>query len=147
MKISTKSRYGIRALYDLAIYQDNGPVQLRDIARRQSLSEKYLEQLMARLKASGLIKSIRGPHGGYLLTKPPEKIKVVDIFEILEGPLEPVPCTSSSFRCPSRSVCAAFDLWKRIYNSMKDVLEGTTLADLAQLQKSKQAGRVNMYYI
>lgn len=147
MKISTKSRYGIRALYDLAIHQDNGPVQLHDIAQRQSLSEKYLEQLMARLKANEMIKSIRGPRGGYLLAKDPEKIRIIEIFEILEGPIEPVPCTSNHFHCSFNSVCAAHDLWGKLKNALRDILESTTLADLVNVQMSKQSKWVNMYYI
>lgn len=147
MKISTKSRYGIRALYDLAVHQEQGPVQLHDIAKRQKLSEKYLEQLMARLKANGLLKSIRGPRGGYLLARPPDKIKIVEVFEILEGPIEPVPCTASHFHCKNTSLCAAFDLWDRLMLALHDILEATTLYDLAQLHKNKKSKWVNMYHI
>jgi len=147
MKISTKSRYGIRALYDLALHQGEGPVQLHDIARRQKLSEKYLEQLMARLKSKGLLKSVRGPRGGYLLSRPPDKIRVIEIFEILEGPIEPVPCTASQFHCQNTARCAAFDLWDRLLSAIRDILEGTTLADLVQIHRNKQEKWVNMYHI
>lgn len=147
MKISTKSRYGIRALYDLALYQSEGPVQLHDIAKRQSLSEKYLEQLMARLKANGIVKSIRGPRGGYLLMKSPESIRIIEIFEVLEGPIEPVPCTAAHFRCNYHDACAAHELWDRLQNALRDILEGTTLADLVNIQKTKQEKWVNMYHI
>lgn len=147
MKISTKSRYGIRALYDLTIHQGKGPVQLRDIARRQMLSEKYLEQLMSKLKNNGLIRSVRGPQGGYFLKRSAEDILVLEIFEILEGPLEPVPCTSSEHHCSLTTVCAAHDLWEKLKYSFKDVLESITLADLAREQRIKENQWVNMYYI
>ncbi|MBN2382071.1 Rrf2 family transcriptional regulator [bacterium] len=147
MKISTKSRYGIRALYDLAVHQADGPVQLRDIAKRQNISEKYLEQLMARLKTHGLLNSVRGPHGGYLLAKPASSIKIIEIFEILEGPIEPVPCNAAHFHCQNTSLCAANDLWEKLLSSVRDILESTTLADMAALHQNKQSQWTNMYHI
>lgn len=135
MKISTRGRYGLRALVDLASAGDECK-NLKSIAKSQGLSEAYLEQLFAPLKKAGFIQSIRGAQGGYRLSRLPEEITAGDILRVLEGPMYPVSCVQDqeNAQCGTShcQVCAAKDLWTKIYDSVKEVLESVTLADLAQ---------------
>jgi Rrf2 family protein len=135
MKISTRGRYGLRALIDIAAQESGKCVSLCSIAQRQGISEPYLEQLMAALKKAGFVKSVRGPQGGYILNKTPEEISVGDILRILEGPMYPVDCLSDSDRssCGGSdcSTCVTKPLWEKLYSSMTDVLESYSLRDLA----------------
>ncbi|MBI4733650.1 MAG: Rrf2 family transcriptional regulator [Rubrobacteridae bacterium] len=112
MKLSTKSRYGTRAMLDIALNCEQGPVHLRDLADRQGLSMKYLEQIVPSLKAAGLIRSIRGANGGYKLAKDPSKITLLSIVEALEGVLVPVECVGDPQLCSRAPECAVHDIWK-----------------------------------
>ncbi|MDR1542192.1 MAG: Rrf2 family transcriptional regulator [Clostridiales bacterium] len=136
MKISTRGRYGLRALIDLAAREGDACVSLGSIAERQGISEHYLEQLMAPLKKAGYLKSVRGAQGGYMLNKPAEEISVGDILRILEGPLYPVECLSDSEKAScgsgSCSTCVTKPLWEKLYSSVNDVLESYSLSDLAK---------------
>ncbi|RXZ84490.1 Rrf2 family transcriptional regulator [Paenibacillaceae bacterium] len=123
MKISTKGRYGLTIMMELAAKFGEGPISLKSIAERNQLSEHYLEQLIAPLRNAGLVKSVRGAYGGYILSKEPEQITSGDIIRILEGPISPVDFTEEDD--PAKR-----DLWLRIRDSIASVLDSTTLADL-----------------
>ncbi|GGG83853.1 cysteine metabolism transcriptional regulator CymR [Paenibacillus radicis (ex Gao et al. 2016)] len=139
MKISTKGRYGLTIMMELAAKFGEGPISLKSIAERNQLSEHYLEQLVAPLRNAGQVKSIRGAYGGYILSKEPETITAGDIIRILEGPISPVDFTEEDD--PAKR-----DLWLRIRDSIAEVLDSTTLADLVTFQ---DAGKVDnyMFYI
>lgn len=132
MKLSTRSRYGLRAALELAIEYGNGPLQIKTIAEREGISNKYLEQLVAILKSAGLVTSIRGPRGGYILSRPPAEIKVSEIFETLEGPLVDIECLQAEESCERCADCITRSVWMKIQQAMKDVLEGITLKDLVE---------------
>lgn len=142
MKMSTKGRYGLRAMVDLAMTSENGPVSIQSIAERQELSEKYLEQLLAMLKKAGLVKSIRGHQGGYLINGNPETISAGDILRALEGDLTPVECSGLEEESPCKAAksCVTKYVWKRINDSMEEAVDGITLAELMEQGRSIQAG-------
>lgn len=134
MKLSTKGRYGVMACYDLARHAADAPVTLRAVAERQGISEGYLEQLMAALRRAGLVRSVRGPQGGYALSRSPERVTVGDVIRVLEGPIAPVDCVNedaSAFQhCAKTSGCVTRFIWERLRDSMARVLDSITLADL-----------------
>ncbi len=134
MKLSTKGRYGLRAMIDLAQSTEEGPIATHSIAERQGISERYLEQLMIPLKRAGLVKSIRGFQGGYMLVKKPEDITAGDIIRALEGPIAPVECVSETNpeACERFENCITRSLWSEVRDSIAEVLDTYTLADLAQ---------------
>ncbi len=141
MKISTKGRYGLTIMMDLAKhYGESRPVSLKSIANEHDLSEHYLEQLIAPLRNNGLVKSVRGAHGGYLLTKNPSQITAGDIIRVLEGPITPVEGIEDE-EDPSKR-----DLWLRIRDAVKEVLDTTTLEDLANY-KDDDPTKGYMFYI
>ncbi|MBU2534915.1 MAG: Rrf2 family transcriptional regulator [Chloroflexota bacterium] len=147
MKLSTRTRYATRALLDLALHSKEEPVLLRDIAQRQQISLPYLEQLVAPLKAGGLIRSIRGTKGGILLAKHTEEIKLSDVINLLEGPLALVDCINDANLCDRSEFCATRDIWGELQTAIDGVLEATTLHDLAERQKQKKQPEKSMYYI
>lgn len=130
MKLSTKGRYGVKAMVDLAIHYGETPVSIKNIAERQRISEFYLEQLFAPLRKSKLIRSVRGAQGGYVLNKPPKDITVSDIIEILEGPIEISSCIDSG-ECDNVDICPTRLLWEKIKNSIDEVTNSITLQDMA----------------
>ncbi|AQT69599.1 Cysteine metabolism repressor [Anaerohalosphaera lusitana] len=138
MKLSTRSRYGLRALLDLAKHVDEGPLQIKSIADREDISSKYLEQLMAILKSAGLVRSVRGPKGGYMLAKKPEEIRLSDVFVTLEGPMTPVECVEHTDYCSRCTDCITRQVWIEIHQAIMTVLESTTLQDLVDRAKSKK---------
>lgn len=141
MKLSTKSRYGVRAMLDLAFHYKYGPVSVGDIAKREDISVHYLEQILNRLKKEGLVKSMRGPKGGYVLSRPPARIKISQIVEVLEGGIAPVNCVSGRKRkrnCERIGKCIAKTLWDRLGEKIKNYLDSVTLADL--LKEAREAG-------
>jgi len=137
MKLSTKGRYGLRALLDLALHQGEGLVLLRDIARRQEVSLHYLEHLIAPLIAAGLVKSTRGARGGVLLLKPPSEIKLSEVVQLLEGSLAPVDCVNNPALCHRSASCVTRDIWVEMKEAMNQVLDSTTLQDLVERQRQK----------
>lgn len=147
MKLSTRTRYGTRALLELALHKGEGPVFLKDIARQQQISLSYLEHLVAPLIAGGIIRSTKGPRGGISLVRKPEEIKLSEITRILEGPMAPVECVNTPDVCNRSGACATRDVWSRLKDAMDDVLESTTLQDLAEKQKKKGQPESAMYYI
>ena len=135
MKLSTKGRYGVKAMYELARSGGAGPLPLHVIARRQGLSLHYLEQLVAPLREAGLVRSVRGAQGGYELALPPEKITVGDVVRVLEGPIAVTDCTVPGVgaeRCGRAQDCAARGVWERVSESIARVLDSITLADLCR---------------
>ena len=147
MKLSKKMRYGSRAMVLLAMVYPAGSVSVGQVARRQRLSAKYLEQIMAALKAAGLVTSTQGVHGGYSLTRPPESIDMGEVFNVLEGSMAPVDCVDSSGTCPMEAVCPTRDTWVEIEEAIGKVLKNTTLQDLVERMKSKNGELPEMYQI
>lgn len=138
MKISTKGRYALRLMADIAQHGDGRPVSLRDAARRQQLSDKYLEQIVTPLARAGLVRSVRGAGGGYLLTRRPEEYSVGDILRPLEGDLAPVECATDGSFCAHSCDCVTVELWQEIHRAVSAVVDGTTLADLVRRQQDRQ---------
>jgi Rrf2 family transcriptional regulator, cysteine metabolism repressor len=129
MKLSTKGRYGIKAMVDLAIHYGVEPISIKSISERQNISEYYLEQLFAPLRKANIIKSVRGAQGGYVLNREPKDITTAEIMEVLEGPVEISDCLDEN-TCSNIDCCATRGLWARIKESIDSVLESTTLQDL-----------------
>ncbi len=140
MKLSTRGRYGARFMLDLATNEADGPVLLRELAGRQNLSSKYLEQLVGPLRKAGLVKSKRGVKGGFLLAKPPEQIRLLEIVEAVEGPLVLVHCVLHPEGCPRYARCVTTEVWGEVTQNIRDVLRRITLADLMKRQKKKEEG-------
>lgn len=135
MRISTKGQNAIKLMLDLATYSAGGPVKLKDIAKRQNISEKYLEQIIALLHKDRLVKSVRGARGGYMLYDQPEHYTVGQILRAAEGSLAPTDCVSESGNlCENMSTCVSFRLWKKLDDAISDVLESITLADMVDWQ-------------
>lgn len=129
MKLSTKGRYGVKAAFDLAINYGVAHVSIKSIAERRNVSECYLEQLFALLRKAGIIKSIRGPYGGYALSRPPKEITVYDIIDVLEGSIEVSDCIEET-TCSNIDCCSTRLLWVRVKESIDSVLKATTLQDM-----------------
>lgn len=129
MKLSTKSRYGIKALVELAIQHGEGPVSIKTIGEKWNISEYYLEQLFATLRKAGLIQSIRGAQGGYILAKEPKDISVYDLIETLEGPVEISTCLTEE-KCDNIGGCPTRILWKKIKQSIDEVTKSVSLQDM-----------------
>lgn len=141
MKLSTRARYGIRALLDIAQHSDKSPVPLKDIARREEVSRDYLERMLLSLKAAGLIRSIRGNRGGFILAKPPSQIKLDEIVQTLEGGITLVECVDKPKFCSWADFCTTRDLWKEMTNAMSQVLRSKTLEDLMEMQRKKEQSK------
>ena len=147
MKLSTKGRYGVRLMLDLAAHYGERPVILREISQREDISEKYLWHLITPLKSAGLIHATRGAHGGYELAKVPDEISVKDILEVLEGSLCMVDCVKKPATCKRSSFCIARDLWGETSKALTDLLKKTTLASLVERQKDKKQHQAVNYDI
>ena len=130
LKLSTRARYGMRAMLDLAVNGEGGLVLLKDVAERQGISKRYLEHMMTLLRNKGLVVAERGARGGYRLARKPEEIGLDEIFEALEGEIAPVECVRDASICERAGDCAVRDLWDDMTRAMRSVLEGETLADL-----------------
>lgn len=150
MKLSTKGRYGARAMLDLALCSDGKPILLKDIAKRQEVSEKYLEHVFSSLKRANLVKSVRGSRGGYLLAKDPSKIKLSEIINTLEGSIAPVECVANEKLCHRASSCITRDIWCKLKESLIDVLDSFTLEEMvrsARAKNLKDGPNAHMYWI
>jgi Rrf2 family protein len=143
MKISTKGRYGTRAMIDIAENYGKGPVPLRQLAERQCISMKYMEQIIPLLKASGLIRSSRGARGGYALAKEPSEISLRDILQALEGSWSLVDCVEDPDLCDRANECVTYEIWNDIHIAIHKILDSTTLADMTarRRRKTKAAAR------
>jgi Rrf2 family cysteine metabolism transcriptional repressor len=147
MKISTKIRYGARAMVVLGSHYGKGPIELREIAKQEDISLKYLEQVIIPLRTGGLVKSIRGSKGGYSLAKPPSEICLNDLIEILEGPLNLVDCLRDSKSCQRASLCATRDVWKEVSEALEKIFLSTTLEDMVNRSMEKKGVPLPTYQI
>ena len=143
MKLSTRGRYGVRLMLELALHYGEGPVLLRNIAKRQGISEKYLWHLINPLKSMGLIKSIRGAHGGYVLGKEPAEINLRDILRILEGSLCLVDCVENPSSCDRSDTCITRDIWSETSKNISQTLESVTLEKMVDKQKHRGEGALS----
>jgi Rrf2 family protein len=134
MKLGTKTRYSARAMVDLALnYEDgNGVVPVKEISTRQQVSQKYLEHLLASLRWAGLVRSVRGANGGHTLTRPPDEINLREIYHVFEGEEGFVECTTSPELCDRTDGCVTREVWTQMYDACMEILESTTLEDLAR---------------
>ena len=137
MKLSTKGRYGTRALLDIALNDGEGPVPLKDIARRQQISLPYLDHLITPLVGGGILRSNRGVGGGVSLVKSPEEIKLSEVIGLLEGSLAPAKCVADPTTCNRSEFCVTRDIWSELKTVMNGVLESTTIQDLMERQQKK----------
>jgi Rrf2 family cysteine metabolism transcriptional repressor len=144
VKISTRGRYGTRALVELALNYDKGLTLLKDIARKQRISQRYLEHVIRPLVAGGVLRSTRGAGGGITLARPPEEIKMSEIVRLLEGSIAPVDCVNDKAICERSDTCAARDIWCDLQNAINGVLESTSLQDLVERQKGKGPAPANV---
>lgn len=143
MRISTKGRYALRLMLDLAIYDTGDPVRIRDIAARQEISEKYLEQIISILNKAGYVKSIRGPQGGYHLMKDPAQYTVGMILRLTEGSLAPVACLEDEVNtCERQESCVTLRLWRMLNQAVSDVVDRVTLSDLVEWHEEKSGNYV-----
>lgn len=131
MKFSTRSRYGVNAMFELALRYGEGAIPLKDVADKQSISEAYLEQLMIRLRKAGLVDSQRGVQGGYFLSDQPENISLGSIIRVLEGGVSPVDCIEG-VGCSRGGTCPGRIVWEKIYDSVNDVIDRITLKDMIE---------------
>ena len=139
MKLSTKGRYGTRAMLDLALHYGEGAILARDIAARQGISERYLEQLLISLKSAGMVRSTRGARGGFTLAAPPSQTRVSDIVKALEGSIAPVDCVDDPGACSRVQTCVTRDVWVDIRDAIHHVLSSLTLQDLVERHTEKEA--------
>lgn len=137
MRLSTRTRYGIRALLDIALHGTAGPVSLKEVAERQGVSEKYLEQVLLTLKGAGLVRSVRGARGGFVLNRRPADIRLGEVVDLLEGPIGLTECVLDREFCPRSELCAARDLWVEASAALQKVLGSLTLEDLVRRQRAK----------
>ncbi len=143
MKLSTKSRYGTRAMMDIAFHSNKGSCMLKDIAQRQDVSPKYLDHILSSLRKAGLIKNTRGKDGGYSLIRSASEITMKDIINAVEGSLAPVECVDNSTLCTKTNMCSTRDVWVKMKEAMEDVLEATTLANLMESSNKKKSTGIN----
>jgi len=154
MKLSTQSRYGVRAIFDIAYYSEGLDTQVKDISRRQGISQRYLEQIFQKLKRAGIVGSKRGPLGGYFLNKKPENITVGEIIRITEGSINPVLCVNpedSSQPCKRFEECVTQIVWGEAGNRLKEYFNSVTIKDLCNMAQEmglkKDLDKRFMYYI
>jgi Rrf2 family cysteine metabolism transcriptional repressor len=141
MRLSTRGRYAVRAMIDLALHADDGPVRGNDIAERQEISVHYIEQLFVKLRKAGLIESVRGPGGGYILAQSADQIRAGDIVRTVEGPIALVHCVApqQEAACHRVDSCVTHLLWRRLSDKAAEVLDSVTLKDLCDQARELQA--------
>ena len=147
MKLSTRGQYATRAPLDLALHQDEAPIMLKDISRRQQISQRYLEHLITPLITAGIILSTRGPKGGITLAKPAEEIRLDEVIQLLEGAIAPVECVSNPDVCIRSRSCATREVWDELRQTMTGFLRSVTIKDLMERQRAKENNAEIMYYI
>lgn len=145
MQISTKGRYGLRAMVDMSLHITEGPVALRVIAERQGISESYLEQVFTSLRKTGLVRASRGSQGGYELARPASEITVGEILRALEGSIVPVHCVGDS-QCEREKYCITRSFWEELRDHLNEFLDGTSLQDLTERAK-RMVPQEPMYFI
>ena len=140
MRISTKGRYALRMLIDLAEHQNEGYIPLRDIANRQGISKKYLEQIVPIFSRGDILRTGRGPQGGYALSRTPDHYTVAEILRLTEGSLAPVPCTEQNpVDCARSPDCPTLPIWQGLYRVINEYLDGITLQDILDRQRERYA--------
>ncbi len=147
MHLSTRTRYGSRAMVELAEAFSGGPISTRKIAERLDLSPKYLEQILSALKAAGLVKAVRGIRGGYALARQPTSIKLSEVFRALEGSPILVECVEHPEECPEEKSCPTRETWVEMQEALESILENTTLDVLLERKKQKSNSVTPMYNI
>jgi len=149
MQLSTKIRYGVRAMIDIGSHCSDRPVPLTDVSRRQDVSAKYLEAIMPSLKAAELVRSVKGPGGGYMLARKPGEITLYDILSALEGPACLVDCVNQPGSCRGQSDCVSSDVWKNLSHLINSNLRSVTIGELIdrQNQRESKAREALMYTI
>ncbi len=139
MKISTKGRYGLRILIDLAMHDPEKPRMLKDIAQSQQISEKYISRLVIDLRRAKLVRSVRGVNGGFHLAKRPEEITLLEILETMEGPISVVECVRSPEKCTRRTLCPARDIWSKLNDGIRELTQKITLDDILNAYRKRSA--------
>ena len=148
MKLSTRGRYGTRAMLDLAMHDTKETALLKDIAKREEIPERYLENIMRTLVSSGLVISVQGRNGGFSLAKKPSDIKLSEIIQAVEGSMSPVFCIDNPKSCKRTAVCVTRGIWGKLKKAILDVLDSITLDDMVKMQKAKvKEGKADMYHI
>ena len=154
MRLSTQSRYGVRAIFDIAYHSEGLETQVKDISRRQGISQRYLEQIFQKLKKAGIVGSKRGPSGGYFLNKTPESITIGEVIRITEGDINPVLCVNpedSSQPCERSGECVTQVIWDEAGKRLKEYFDSVTIKDLCELARkmgiNKDLDKRFMYYI
>lgn len=138
MKVSTKGRYALRLMLDLAINENGTPIRIKEISERQNISDKYLEQIISTLTKAGYVRSLRGPQGGYHLAKHPKEYTVGSILRLTEGSLSPVACLEDHVNmCEHENQCVTVILWKKLDDAIKGVVDTITLEDLVEWHNNK----------
>jgi Rrf2 family transcriptional regulator, cysteine metabolism repressor len=144
MVLSSRGKYGTRAMLDLCLHAEEGPVQIHDIAERQKIPLKYLEQILLSLKRYGFVNSRKGPGGGYSLAKPPHQITLGAVVRAMDGPLAPISCASVSgyaeCGCPEPATCGLRAIWKEARDALAEIMDGTTFADIRDRHLQLRAG-------
>lgn len=143
MKLSTKVRYATRAMLDLALHFNEGAIQIKGICERQDVSEQYLKNLLASLRVANLVRSVRGPRGGFTLARPPSQIRVIEIIRAMEGSIALADCIDTPEICSRADLCVTRDLWTEMGDAMNAVVESTSLQDLVERQTQKQESSTN----
>jgi len=147
MKISTRIRYGTRAMLELASHYGEGAIELKEIAHKENIPPKYLEQLITPLRTAGLVRSARGSKGGYSLGKPPSEIYLKDVYEVLEGPVSLVDCLRDARVCQKVSSCVTRDIWGEVSEAIGEIFRSVTLQDMLERKKQKEGMAPSMYEI
>ena len=147
MKISTKIRYGARAMLELASRYGEGPIELKEIAKKENISLKYLEQVIIPLRMAGLVKSVRGSKGGYSLAKQPSEICLDDLVEVLDGPINLIECLKNPKACQKVSSCVTRDIWKEVSEAIHKIFYSITLEDMVNRKREKEGQTPSMYQI
>ena len=138
MKISTKGRYAVLVMLDLALNNTGECIKVKDIAARQNISEKYLEQIIAMLNKAGFVNSVRGAQGGYRIAKDPEAYTVGMILRLTEGSMAPVACLDEGNKCEQCDTCETLEVWKKLYDAINNVIDNVTIADLVAKRKQRE---------
>ena len=147
MKLSTRARYGTRALLDLAQHQGNELVQLKDIASRQDISLHYLEHIITPLVGAEIVRSTRGARGGLQLIRRPQELKLSEVVQLLEGAITPVDCVSNPESCPRSDLCVTREVWGEMKKVLDKTLASITLQDLIERQKKKEQSQKTIHHV
>ncbi len=145
MKISTKIRYGTRAILELASHYGEGPVELKEIAKKEKISLKYLEQVFIPLRTGGLVRSVRGSKGGYSLAKHPSQVYLKDLIEILDGPLNLIDCLGDPKACGKVPTCVIREIWQGVNEAIDKIFYSITLEEMV-LRKREREGKIPLVY-